>query len=116
MKLKRFGELNESEDFGRYDQILPQKPFLQDQDEDQELPVENQPMFSMEELEAAFLSARVPRANSKDGIPLFATFKDWYLQELATSGPRAMRDYPFDMHTRFPFRKSGMGEFRISSI
>ena len=110
MKLKRFGELNESEDFGQYDQILPQKPFLQDQDEDQELPVENQPMFSMEELEAAFLSARVPRANSKDGIPLFATFKDWYLSELDHKVD--MRDYPFDMHTRFPFAKPHKDDFR----
>ena len=135
MKIKRF---NESEEF----------------EQEFELPKEEQPMFSMMELEAAFLSARIgtyPNSQSMEnlhrllkrqvvkflpdvninepgfskfleslyqvyldfGKPGFPTFKDWYLQELATrSEPRAMDDYTFDMHTRFPFRKSIMNQFR----
>ena len=88
MKLKRF---NESEEF----------------EQDQELPKEQQPLFSMNELEAAFLSARVKSLNGKPGFP---TFKDWYLSELDHKVD--MRDNPFDMHTRFPFAKPHKDDFR----
>lgn len=92
MRIKRF---NESEEF----------------EQEFELPKEEQPLFSMMELEAAFLSARIgTHPNSQSGKPHFPTFKDWYLSELG--GKIDMDDYSFDMDTRFPFRKSIMSQFR----
>jgi hypothetical protein len=92
MKIKRF---NESEEF----------------EQEFELPKEEQPMFSMRELESAFLAARMKtHPQSESGKPGFRTFKDWYLQELG--GKIDMDDYPFDMHTIPPFKNLIMNQFR----
>lgn len=57
-------------------------------------------LFNMEQLEAAFLSARV--VDSK-GNPRFTDFRDWYMSELGSSID--MRDHAFDKHTKFPYAK-----------
>jgi hypothetical protein len=59
-----------------------------------------EPLFNMEQLEHAFLSARV--SDSK-GNPRFQDFRDWYTSEIGSS--IEMKDYAFDKHTKFPYAK-----------
>jgi hypothetical protein len=59
-----------------------------------------EPLFNMEQLEAAFLSARV--SDSK-GNPRFQDFRDWYNSEIGSS--IEMKDHAFDKHTKFPYAK-----------
>lgn len=85
-----------------------------------ELPKEKKPLFSIQELEAAFLSSRIV---DQKGQPQFKYFKDWYISELGSGPSRFMpeesikdikdlsRDYSFDAHTRFPFNKKGWDQF-----
>ena len=87
--LKRF---NESEDsrivdlYGGEEEMAPSRS--------------EEALFNMEQLEAAFLSARV--VDSK-GNPRFTDFRDWYMSELGSSID--MKDHAFDKHTKFPYAK-----------
>jgi len=69
-------------------------------DENEDLPKSEQPLFSMEQLEGAFLSARVV---DQEGEPRFKDFRDWYMSELGSSVD--MRDYAFNKHTKSPFNQ-----------
>lgn len=69
--------------------------------EEEEIPSRSEEaLFNMEQLEAAFLSARV--SDSK-GNPRFKDFRDWYMSELGSSID--MRDHAFDKHTKFPYAR-----------
>lgn len=87
--LKRF---NESEDsrivdlYGGEEEMAPSRS--------------EEALFNMEQLEAAFLSARV--VDSK-GNPRFTDFRDWYMSEIGSSID--MKDHAFDKHTKFPYAK-----------
>ena len=63
-------------------------------------PEKYEPLFSMEQLEGAFLSARVV---DQEGEPRFENFREWYMSELGSSVD--MRDYAFDKHTKSPFNQ-----------
>ena len=69
-------------------------------EQEQELSKSEQPLFTMEQLEAAFLSARVV---DQEGEPRFENFREWYMSELGSSVD--MRDYAFDKHTKSPFNQ-----------
>lgn len=89
--LKRF---NESE-------VDPRMVDLYGGEEEMDTPSRSEEaLFNMEQLEAAFLSARV--VDSK-GNPRFTDFRDWYMSELGSSID--MRDHAFDKHTKFPYAK-----------
>jgi hypothetical protein len=61
--------------------------------------MDEEPRFTLHQLEAAFMSARY----NVNGKPRFADFKDWFTSELGSSHPDVVPNYQFRDQSRFPF-------------
>lgn len=85
----------------------------------EELPMDEQPRFTMKQLEAAFMSARII-FDEKGRVPFvptiegagyearFKDFKDWFISELGSSNRDIAPNYQFrdgDKWPQFHFKK-----------
>ena len=97
-KMKHLRKFNE--EFFYPENYDGQENYEEQPESEEDLLKEEQPLFTMHQLEGAFLSARVV---DQEGEPRFENFREWYMSELGSSVD--MRDYAFDKHTKSPFNQ-----------
>lgn len=75
----------------------------EDQFQPEETRMEDEPRFTLKQLEAAFMSARVINGGKDGSEPRFKNFKHWFTSELGSSNMDVVPNYQFRDQSKFPF-------------